>query len=181
MSADNGQGDEAGLHTSEGAKTTISGGPDAAPAAAPDGPDTARANAAEQLATCKAEVDAMEVTLRAATLANAAAFLKDVADGTIPFKPTEGNVPIRVSDYSYHLATHLAGVLKTNRKEVITLALCHYARALTSPHVTTLNDLAMLTKGMQFVVQDLTMEVAEFSKLALEIANQEAIAGNPSV
>lgn len=171
---------EAGLHTSDVEKTTISTGTGSAVKSAPVVTDEAATVTPEMLAAATAEADALERTLRAATLAKAAAHIKDVADGVVPFEPTKGNVPIRISDYGYSVATHLGGALGKNRKEVITLALCHYARALTSPQVTTLNDLALLTKGLQFVVQDMTMEVAEFNSLSVKIANQEATAGSTS-
>lgn len=160
-------GVDSGLpHGSNGAKAVVST-PDSI-----QGLASAAAEAAE-------EVESLEANLAAATLAKALAFLHDVDAGKIPFDPAKGAFSIRVSEYSYKLATHLTSVLGLSRKEIITLALCHYARALTSAHVTTQNDLALLTKGMQFVVQDLTMEVAEFNRLAIEVANQEAVSGNP--
>jgi hypothetical protein len=110
-------------------------------------------------------------------LKEAAAFLLDVAEGRRPFELTKGNASLTVSNYAYHAVTHLAGVLGTTRKEAVTLALCYYIRALTGPQISAQNDLAMLTSGLQFVVQDLAQEVAEFNALAVSIANQEAVAG----
>ena len=106
-----------------------------------------------------------------------ASYLRKVAKGGEPFSAIGGNRPVKVSEYGYAAASHLAHLLGMSRKEVITLALCHYARALTSAPVVTQHDLAMLTKGMQFVVQDLTLEVAEMSKLALAVADQESVLG----
>ena len=108
----------------------------------------------------------------------AVALLREVAAaGKVRFSATKGNRGVKLSDYAHATATHLCHVLGMNRKEVITLALCHYARALTSAPVVTQHDLAMLTKGMQFVVADLTLEVAEMSKLALAVADQESVLG----
>lgn len=106
-----------------------------------------------------------------------AAFLRNVAEGREPFSTTKGNHNVKLSDYGHAAASHLGHVLGMNRKEVITLALCHYGRALTNAPIVTQQDLATLTKGMQFVVQELTLEVAEFSQLALAVADQEAVAG----
>jgi len=135
----------------------------------------------ELVAEKAAEIEDLKEELTEKTLAVSAKFVRDVAERKVPFDPTEGNHSIKTSDYGYHLATHLAGLLQTNRKEVITLALCHYSQAMTAAHVTSLNDLALLTQGLQVVIQDMAMEVAEHNRLALEIANQEVISGTPSV
>ena len=147
------------------------------PAVPPNAPLTSE----QEASAAVADIEALEASLLAATQAKAAAYVRDVANGVIEFDPAKGFPQVRVSDYAFYLSTHLAAVLGMSRKEVMTLALCHYARNLTSAHVTSQNSVALLAKGMQFVVQDLTLEVADYNTLALEIANREAVAGNGSV
>lgn len=104
-------------------------------------------------------------------------YLNDVATGKIPFAIRQGRRPARYSEYAYNLSGYLSHTLGMTRTEVVTLALCHYARALTSAPIVVQHDLAMLTQGLQMCVTDLTHEVAEMSMLALQVADQEEIAG----
>lgn len=104
-------------------------------------------------------------------------YINDVATGKIPFSLLKGQVSGRYSEYAYNLSGYLSHTLGMTRKEVVTLALCHYARALTSAPIVVQHDLAMLTQGMQLCLTDLTQEVAEMSMLALSVADQEEIAG----
>jgi len=107
----------------------------------------------------------------------AEAYLRGVAKGEIPFSAVKGRHNVKLGDYAFAIANHLAHTLGQERKKVITLALCHYARSLTSAPIVSQHDVAMLTQGMQLVVQDLAHEVGEFTQLALSVAEQEETAG----
>lgn len=122
--------------------------------------------------TCGEDTEPDDKQLRMARM-----LLEEVANGRVPFDLRAGNEPIKACSYAYALATVLADTLGTNRKRVLLLALCYYARALTSAPVSTQNDLTLLLRGLQFTVQDLNFEVAETTALYLAISDQEAIAG----
>ena len=110
---------------------------------------------------------------------NEAAYLERIATGAIPYDPRKGEVSVKVSLYGKALLGHLATLLNMDKKEVMTLALCHYARCLTSAPISSLNDLGVQTQGLQLSVQDLVLEFMEFNELAGAVSNQEAIAGPP--
>lgn len=108
---------------------------------------------------------------------NEAAYLQKIASGAIPFEPSAGHVSAKVSYYTKALTAHLSRLLNLDQKEVMTLAMTHYVRSLTDTPLTSLNDLGVLTQGMQLSLQDLTLEVMEYNELAVSVANQEAISG----
>ena len=105
------------------------------------------------------------------------AYLTRIATGAIPYDPMKGEASLKVSTYGKALLGHLSRLLNMDQKEVMTLALCHYARCLTSAPISSLNDLGVQTQGLQLSVQDLVLEVMEFNELAVSVSNQEAIAG----
>ncbi|MDO8587629.1 MAG: hypothetical protein Q7T82_11380 [Armatimonadota bacterium] len=110
---------------------------------------------------------------------NEEAYLQQVARGETPFSATEGdNASVKLSMYARALTGHLSRLLSMEKKEVVTLALCHYARCLIHAPTVSLNDLGVQTQGLQLSVQDLVLEVMEFNELTVAVANQEAVSGS---
>ncbi|MDO8587587.1 MAG: hypothetical protein Q7T82_11165 [Armatimonadota bacterium] len=107
------------------------------------------------------------------------AYLRGVASGDRPFDVKAGDTSVKVSDYTQAVLGHLSRLLKKEKKEIITLAVCHFGRSLTATPLTSLNDLGVQTQGLQLSIQNLVLEVMEFDQLAVSVANQEASASPP--
>lgn len=98
-----------------------------------------------------------------------------IAKGEIPYEPTKGRHSYKISNQANDMLIYLQLLTGHNRKEIITLAVMEYIRFLTSRAITSQNDLALLTQGLQYALHDLALETQAFSELAVQVADQESL------
>lgn len=110
-----------------------------------------------------------------ATLQSLRSKFERYALGELPYDPHKGLHSYRVGTTTHEALIYLQLLTGQNRKTILSIAVMEYLRMIISRPITSQNDMALFTQGLQFAVHDLALELQVFSELALSVAEQETL------